>query len=199
MAKKLESNFINMVTVLFTISLIASAGVAYVYTLTQGPIEAAAQHKQQEAISNVLPGEFDNDPSADKMTQQMGNDVLELYPATLNGKLTGMAVKSFSNNGFNGRVEVMVGFTPEGAINDYSVLLNKETPGLGNKMSFWFKEGNPGNVKGMTPGEAGLKVRKDGGQVDAISAATISSRAFVDAVNRAAKALENAKSDNSKQ
>lgn len=192
MAKKLESNFINMVVVLFSISLIASAGVGYVYTLTKGPIEKAAREKQQAAISNVLPGEFDNNPTAEKYTKELDGGIVELYPAKQNGKLIGTAVKTFSNNGFNGYVEIMVGFNPDGSINDYSTLVNKETPGLGSKMSFWFREGNPGNVKGKTPGTAGLKVSKDGGEVDAITAATISSRAFLDAVNRAATALGDA-------
>ncbi len=192
MAKKLESNFINMVVVLFSISLIASAGVGYVYTLTKGPIEKAAREKQQAAISNVLPGEFDNNPTAEKYTKELDGGIVELYPAKQNGKLIGTAVKTFSNNGFNGYVEIMVGFNPDGSINDYSTLVNKETPGLGSKMSFWFREGNPGNVKGKTPGTAGLKVSKDGGEVDAITAATISSRAFLDAVNRAAAALGDA-------
>lgn len=189
MAKKLESNFINMVVVLFSISLIASAGVGYVYTLTKGPIEKAAQDKQQAAISNVLPGEFDNDPAAEKWTKEMDGGILEFYPAKHNGKSIGTAVKTFSNNGFNGYIEIMVGFNPDGSINDYSALINKETPGLGSKMNFWFREGNPGNVKGKTPGTTGLKVSKDGGDVDAITAATISSRAFLDAINRAASAL----------
>lgn len=189
MAKKLESNFINMVVVLFSISLIASAGVGYVYTLTKGPIEKAAQQKQQDAISNVMPGEFDNDPAAEKWTKEIDGGTLEFYPAKHNGELIGTAVKTFSNNGFNGYVEIMAGFNPDGSIHDYSVLVNKETPGLGSKMNDWFREGKPGNVKGKTPGTAGLKVRKDGGDVDAITAATISSRAFLDAINRAATGL----------
>lgn len=192
MAKKLESNFINMVVVLFSISLIASAGVGYVYTLTEGPIAKAAQQKQQEAIGSVMPGNFDNDPTADKWSKEIDGETLEFYPAKLNGELIGTAVKTFSNKGFNGHIEIMVGFKPDGSIHDYSALVNKETPGLGSKMNFWFREGNPGNVKGKTPGSAGLKVKKDGGDVDAITAATISSRAFMDAINRAAAALEGA-------
>lgn len=181
-----------MVVVLFSISLIASAGVGYVYTLTEGPIAKAAQEKQQAAIRNVMPGKFDNDPAKEKWSKEIDGGTLEFYPAKLNGELIGTAVKTFSNNGFNGYVEIMVGFKPDGSIHDYSALINKETPGLGSKMNFWFRAGNPGNVQGKTPGTAGLKVRKDGGDVDAITAATISSRAFVDAINRAAAALNGA-------
>ena len=192
MAKKLESNFINMVVVLFCISLIASAGVGYMYTLTEKPIAKAAQQKQQEAIRSVMPGKFDNDPAQEKWSKEVDGKILEFYPAKSHGELIGTAVKTFSNNGFNGYIEIMVGFKPDGSIHDYSALVNKETPGLGSKMNFWFREGNPGSVKGKTPGKSGLKVRKDGGDVDAITAATISSRAFVDAINRASAALEGA-------
>lgn len=192
MGKKLESNFTNMVVVLFTISLIASAGVGYVYTLTQEPIAKAAQAKQQQAISNVVPGEFDNDPTADMWTKEIDRGVLEFYPAKKGGELVGTAVKTFSNNGFNGYIEIMAGFKPDGSIYDYSVLKNNETPGLGSKMNDWFREGEKRDVRGKTPGTAGLKVSKDGGDIDAITAATISSRAFLDAINRAAAALQGA-------
>ena len=70
MGKKLESNFINMVVVLFGVTLIASAAVGYVNSLTAGPIEAAKQAKQVNAIRQVIPGEFDNDPSADVWKMQ---------------------------------------------------------------------------------------------------------------------------------
>ena len=63
MGKKLESNFINMVVVLFAVTLIASAAVGYVYTLTAGPIEEAKQAKQVNAIRQVIPGEFVYDPN----------------------------------------------------------------------------------------------------------------------------------------
>ncbi|NCE72819.1 RnfABCDGE type electron transport complex subunit G [Odoribacter sp. Z80] len=190
MGKKLESNFMNMVIVLFAVTLIASAAVGYVYTLTAGPIEAAKQAKQTNAIRQVIPGEFDNDPGADiwKMKTPDGGE-LEFYPAKKNGEAVGTAVKTYTNNGFGGTVWLMVGFNPDGTISNYSVLEHKETPGLGSKMDFWFTRNGKGNVIGKKPGTHGLKVTKDGGDVDAITAATISSRAFLDAVNRAAAGL----------
>lgn len=190
MGKKLESNFINMVVVLFAVTLIASAAVGYVYTLTAGPIAAAKQAKQVNAIRQVIPGEFDNDPSREvwkKETPDGGE--LEFYPAKKNGELIGTAVKTYTNNGFGGQVWLMVGFNPDGTIHNYSVLEHKETPGLGSKMDQWFTKDGKGNVTGKNPGTTGLKVRKDGGDVDAITAATISSRAFLDAINRAAAGL----------
>ncbi len=191
MGKKLESNFINMVIVLFAVTLIASAAVGYVYTLTAGPIDNAKQAKQVNAIRQVIPGEFDNDPNAEiweKETPDGGK--LEFYPAKRNGELVGTAVKTYTNNGFGGKVWLMVGFNPNGTISNYSVLEHKETPGLGSKMDLWFTKNGKGNIIGKKPGTTGLKVSKDGGDIDAIPAATISSRAFLDAVNRAAAGLE---------
>ena len=76
MGKKLESNFTNMVVVLFSVTLIASAAVGYVYSLTAGPIEAAKQAKQVNAIREVIPGEFDNDPNADVWKSQTADGIL---------------------------------------------------------------------------------------------------------------------------
>ena len=193
MGKKLESNFINMVVVLFAVTLIASAAVGYVYTLTAGPIEEAKQAKQVNAIRQVIPGEFDNDPNSDvwKAKTPDGGE-LEFYPAKKNDTLVGTAVKTYTNNGFGGKVWLMVGFNPDGTISNYSVLEHKETPGLGSKMDLWFTQNGKGSIIGKKPGTTGLKVSKDGGDVDAITAATISSRAFLDAVNRAAEGLSGA-------
>ena len=179
MGKKLESNFTNMVVVLFSVTLIASAAVGYVNSLTAGPIEAAKQAKQVNAIREVIPGEFDNDPNADVWKSQTADG----------GELVGTAVKTYTNNGFGGKIWLMVGFNPDGSVANYSVLEHKETPGLGSKMDVWFTSNGKGNITGKTPGTQGLKVSKDGGDVDAITAATISSRAFLDAVNRAAAGL----------
>ena len=85
--------------------------------------------------------------------------------------------------GFGGEQKVLVGFDAEGKIIDYSLLSHVETPGLGSKAADWFKKGNKGDITGMNPGEASLTVSKDGGKVDAITASTITSRAFLNAVN----------------
>lgn len=179
-----------MVVVLFSVTLIASAAVGYVQTLTADPIEAAKEAKQVNAIRQVIPGEFDNDPNADvwKVQTPDGGE-LEFYPAKKNGELVGTAVKTYTNNGFGGKIWLMVGFNPDGTISNYSVLEHKETPGLGSKMDTWFVKDGKGDIIGKNPGGNGLKVSKDGGDVDAITAATISSRAFLDAVNRASAAL----------
>ena len=189
MGKKLESNFRNMVLVLFVVTFVASAAVGVVNTLTADKIAQAQQVKQVEAIRQVV-APFDNDPltEADTVGTPDGGELV-FFPATKNGEPVGTAVKTYSNNGFSGFISIMVGFNPDGSIYNYSVLEHKETPGLGSKMGEWFVKGAKGDVTGKTPGTAGLQVSKDGGDVDAITAATISSRAFLDAINRASKAL----------
>ena len=81
--------------------------------------------------------------------------------------------------------QVLVGFDAEGNVLNYSLLSHAETPGLGSKADVWFKDGGKGDITGMNPGQAPLAVSKDGGQVDAITASTITSRAFLNAVNAA--------------
>ncbi len=178
-----------MVLVLFSVTLISSAAVAYVNSLTITSINKAKEAKQADAIRQVIPGAFNNDPVADAWKKETDGGVLEFFPAKQNGETVGTAVKTYTKNGFGGEVWLMVGFHPDGSISNYSVLEHKETPGLGSKMDQWFTKEGKGSVIGKTPGTAGLKVKKDGGDVDAITAATISSRAFLDAVNRASAAL----------
>ena len=103
--------------------------------------------------------------------------------AVLNGQ-EGFAVET-AVDGFGGQFRVMVGFDSEGNILGYEILEHQETPGLGSHMEHWFKNADkPGqNIIGRKGGA--LVVSKDGGDVDAITAATISSRAFLKAVNQA--------------
>ena len=101
----------------------------------------------------------------------------------------GMAVQAVDPNGFGGNLSVLVGFDEAGAIQGYQVLEHAETPGLGAKASFWFQKGEKGDIIGKNPSVNNLTVSKDGGEVDAITASTITSRAFLRAVNAAYAAL----------
>ena len=143
------------------ICLVAGAILAGVNQFTAGPIAVAKATALEEAIKADAP-EFDNKPTEDVYTKK----------------------------GFSGEIRVIVGFDMDGKILNYSVLQHAETPGLGAKMQEWFRaDKNKQSVLGRTIPDGGLKVTKDGGDVDAITAATISSRAFLDAVNRAYSAF----------
>ena len=106
------------------------------------------------------------------------------------GKPVGAAVES-TTTGFGGDLKVLVGFDHDGKITGYTILESSETPGLGAKAEKWFQstadggKGGKSCVIGLSPKDGELKVSKDGGQVDAITASTITSRAFLKAINEA--------------
>ena len=174
-----------MVAVLFSITLIASAGVGAVNMITVEPIAAAKAAATEAALGVVLPA-FDKTESEELTIDEMP---IVVYTATNAGETVGYAVETMTKSGFSGVVKLMVGFLPDGTINNVNVLQLAETPGLGTKMC---DEGNPllAGVKGKE-GTATFRVKKDGGEVDALTAATISSRAYLDAVNRACVAMMN--------
>jgi Na+-translocating ferredoxin:NAD+ oxidoreductase subunit G len=184
MAKK-ESTFFNMVFSLSVITLVASAALGYVYEFTIEPIAAAQLAKKVRAISVVVP-EYNNNPVDDMYLAPIpdSNDSLEIYPAYQNGALVAVAVRSFSPKGYSGNVWIMVGMKPDGSIFDISVLEHKETPGLGTKMT---DESFKAQFRNKNPENFNLKVKKDGGDVDALTGATITTRAFGDATYRAWK------------
>jgi Predicted NADH:ubiquinone oxidoreductase, subunit RnfG len=136
-----------------------------------------------DAIAIVVPG-FDNNPAEAPETIELEGVTYKIYKATKGGEFIGAAVES-SANGFGGALNVLVGFDKEGNIIDYSLLSHAETPGLGSKAADWFKKGGKGDITGMNPGQKALVVNKDGGQIDAITASTITTRAFLKAVNNA--------------
>lgn len=172
-----------MLLVLTGVTAISVALLAYVNELTKEPIAQANAKTLSDAVKAVVPG-FDNDPIADKKLQTVNGVEYAVYPASKGGEFIGAAVEAKAM-GFGGELRVLVGFDAQGNINDYSLLSHSETPGLGSKAGEWFKKGNKGDITGMNPGEAPLTVSKDGGNVDAITASTITSRAFLGAVNAA--------------
>lgn len=184
---KLESSFKNMVISLLGVTLIASAALGLVNDATKAPIAKAELEKQTKAIAAVLP-EFENLGESYKVLPAEGRDSVEIFPALdASGAVVANAIKSYTYEGFSGYIEVMVGLDNLGTISGYQVLKHAETPGLGSKMDSWFNNAEkPGqNILGKSLSDGQLTVSKDGGKVDAITAATISSRAFLDAVNRA--------------
>ena len=186
--KKLESSFINMFLVLLAIALISGGALGTVYNITKAPIAEAKLAKQVKAIQQVVPG-FTNQPSEEALHVDDNGEQVVVYPAKKDGQFMGAAVETFTKNGFGGLIKIMIGFDKEGNIINYSVLEHKETPGLGSKMNDWFRTGK-GDINGKNPVTTKMTVSKDGGDIDAITAATISSRAFLDAVNRGYKVYE---------
>ncbi len=190
MAKKVKSSFINMVLTLMSITVVASLALGSIYNLTLEPIAAAKKAASERAIKLVLPP-FDSLSSfkvpiaaIPEITASNGaQDSLQFHEAFLNGQAVGTAVATFSNQGYDPtQIQMMVGFLPDGVIDSTVVTQQKETPGLGTKMT---GAKFNGQFAGQNPDSFKLYVKKDEGDVDAITASTISSRAVCDAIRRA--------------
>lgn len=184
---KPESSLRNMVLSLFGISLVMSAALGFVYNVTKEPIAAAIKAKEVSAIKEVLPA-FDNDPVSNAKEV---NGML-FYYASSSDSVVGYAAKTFTEIGYSGRFDLMVGFLPDGTIHNIVVLEQKETPGLGTNMVLPKFKNQFLNLNIAEIKNSRLLVNKDGGTIDAISAATITSRAYCDGVQRAYNAyMEN--------
>ena len=174
-----------MVLVLFCITLISSACVGLVNMITVDPIAKAKEAAVKAALAAVLP-EFDTTEKSEHTADELS---IIAHKATKSGKVVGYAIETATKSGFSGMIKMMVGFDTKGTIININVLEQNETPGLGAKMT---EEGNPllASIKGKSASKFNFKVRKDGGEVDALTAATISSRAYAEAVARAYQVFE---------
>ena len=190
--KKLESSLLNMVLVLTGVAVVMGGILAFVNHLTEGPI---AQQKEKTLADGIKAVMVCDDIVVAKTDEVRQNDakgkeqVFMIYQVKdAQGKDLGAAVES-TTMGFGGDLKVLVGFNPAGQILGYTLLEHAETPGLGAKADQWFQKGQKGDIIGKDPKEP-LVVSKDGGQVDAITASTITSRAFLKAVNNAYNAYK---------
>ncbi len=181
--KKLQSTWYNMVIVLTLISVVAGAALGYVNSVTEQPIQEIKAQQLADGIREVL-----NNPDVD-----VAEPVTTESGAIIYCTDKGTAVQASDPNGFGGRLSVLVGFNEAGEIQGYRVMETSETPGLGAKAQQWFQKDGKGNIIGKKAGS--LKVSKDGGEVDAITASTITSRAFLRCVNAAYEALNTLSAD----
>ena len=176
-----------MVVALLVIAAVSGGVLGLVYGMTKDTIAKVDQKKNEAAIQAVLPLEGEISYKADTLKYNYeGVDLT--FPCNLaydaNGTFQGAAVKT-SEGGFGGKIDMMVGFTADGTIKGTSVLSHAETPGLGANMTGKFKD----QFVDKNPASYKLTVTKDGGDVDAITAATITSRAFSKAVDKAYQAF----------
>ena len=172
-----QSTLKNMALCLTLVCLICSAVLGVAYAVTLEPVKAAQVAKTNKAIAQVLP-EFADDNVAEQSVTVEGVEYTYYHPSS------GYAVISVVN-GFGGALSVMVGITEDGKVYNTSVISHSETPGLGAKCQS--DEGFLGQFRGFDPASARLAVTKDGGDIDAITASTITSRAYTLAVANAVK------------
>lgn len=190
--KKLESSLMNMVLVLTLVAVIMGGILAFVNHLTEGPIAEQKEKALADGIKAVMAcndlkvAKTDEVKQNDAKGKEMTFTIYQIQDAQ--GKDLGAAVES-TTMGFGGDLKVLVGFDTEGKILGYTLLEHAETPGLGAKADKWFQKDQKGDIIGKDPKEP-LTVSKDGGQVDAITASTITSRAFLLAINNAYNAYK---------
>ncbi len=188
-------DLLKMMFVLTTICLVAAFALSQVYAVTKGPIAKAKRMEKLAAIKAVLPA-YDNEP--DREEKAMGGRVC--YPGTQGGQVVGFAFEATSPNGYSGDIKVMVGVTPQGEISGLQILDHKETPGLGSKIedaqwrdtAIWT---DAQKSKRRTLSNSRWNVKKDGGDIDQISGATISPRAVVEAMRGGLKDFDKAKNE----
>lgn len=186
--KKLKSTLPNMVISLGLIGIVAGGLLGGMYAITKDPIAEAEKRQLTASIAEVAPA-FDNSPEADRDTVKIDGKDFIIYPAVEGGRLNGAAVLGYTMEGFSGEVVVLCGFDAQGNVKDYRVIRHAETPGLGAKMEEWFHDpAGARSVIGKNPSVEKFYVAKDkaqGGEIDAITAATISSRAFLGVMRQA--------------
>ena len=169
-----QSSLKNMVLCLTGVCLVCGAILGVIYAVTYEPIKEAAQKALVASIAQVL-------PEGGEISDALQGGGFEYYESKAGEDIVGYAVKS-STIGFGGTLSLMVGILPDGTVYNTSVLAHSETPGLGAKCT-----SDPkfvGQWQGFAPDKV-LKVKKDGGDVDAITASTITSRAYALAVSNA--------------
>lgn len=193
--KKLQSTLPNMVVVLTAVAVISGAVLASVNHATEAPIKAQGEKALAEGIKNVMATEDLQVAWEDTIRLDINGKEQAFVVHHVNdaqGNALGAAVES-TTMGFGGDLKVLVGFSGDDKILGYTVLQHAETPGLGAKADVWFKnEAAPAsNIVGRVMDTAKpLTVSKDGGEINAITASTITSRAFLNAVNQAYSAYK---------
>lgn len=168
----------RLVVVLTVICLVAGLLLAWVNDLTAGPIAAAAREEKMAAVRDVLPP-CDNDPDADKKVVVVDEQEWIFYIGRKQGQYVGTAFEAVSGKGYGGTIRIMVGVTAAGTVNGVAVLAHKETPGLGAKIG---GDAFRTQFPGLSVRDTRWAVSKDGGDVEAITAATVSSRAVAGAM-----------------
>ncbi len=182
-------DILRLIVVLTSLCIVSAIALAKIYDLTKGPIAHQKRLEVLRAIKTVLPA-HDNEPDRDRVKLSIGVDKRgeemqgEFYRGRKEGRLIGIAFKITSREGYGGDIQVMVGLLPNGMINGVEVLSHLETPGLGAKIGeAKFKD----RFKNRNLSNTAWAVKKDGGDIDGITGATISSRAVIKAVKEGLK------------
>jgi electron transport complex protein RnfG len=176
----------RLILVLTLITAGAGLILSLVELVTREPIAEQRRLETLRALKAVLP-QANNSPDEDTVQlvtgkDKRGRDVQRtFFRGKQDGALSGVAFKVVAPDGYSGNIDIMVGIDPGGTIAGIEILSHAETPGLGDKITLpSFKA----NFAGKNLGNADWRVKKDGGEFDQITGATISPRAVVGAVRK---------------
>lgn len=181
----------KLVVVLTAIAIGSAVSLALVYSATKGPIEEARRQKMIRLLKNVLPP-FDNEVDKESEEKIDGKDARgrevrrTVYAAKKDGKIVGRAFQTTAPDGYSGDILVLMGVAPDGVLTGVEIVAHKETPGLGDKIA---KKEWRETFKGKSL-RSKLDVKKDGGEIDQFSGATISPRAVTKAVKEGLRFVE---------
>ncbi|MFH0926930.1 MAG: RnfABCDGE type electron transport complex subunit G [bacterium] len=185
-------DFFKPILILTTICMVAAVILAKVYDITKEPIAEQKSREQLNAIDAVVPG-HDNDPIKDAIKVSVGKDkrgeeqVIEFFRCFKQDKLVGVAFKAKTSEGFGGNIAIMIGVNEKGIITGIEILESQESPGLGAKiLKPFFKD----QFKGRSLQNTKWQVKKDGGDIDQITGATVSPRAVTKAVKEGLRIFE---------
>lgn len=190
--KKLKSTLPNMVVVLTCVALITGGLLAWVHHITEAPKLAEQQRSLAADISKVMGGKSVKETDVKNITKEFDGKTYNFvvhYVADANDSPLGKAVES-TTMGFGGDLTVLVGLDQQGKVLGYAIRQTAETPGLGIKAAEWFQKDGKGSIIGKDPMDKGFAVSKDNGDIDGITASTITSRAFLKAVRQASEATK---------
>ena len=190
--ERLQSNLKNMVGVLVGVAFVCALLLSVFNKVTAGPVAEQAAKTLQDGIKTVMQSDSVV-VSGDRIIEKEFSGRNLSFVVHMTDK--GVAIESTDPNAFGGNLKVLVGFAEDGEILGYTILESAETPGLGAKATEWFLDEAPGDIVGLNVWEDNLTVSKDGGDVDAITASTITSRAFLRAVTQAWTAYHGEKDD----
>ncbi|OIO73158.1 MAG: NADH:ubiquinone oxidoreductase subunit RnfG [Zetaproteobacteria bacterium CG1_02_53_45] len=180
---KFDKEQLQMVLALFVVAVIAATLLGLTDIFTRGPIAAAEKEALHSALAQVLPAHA-NDAQADMFVIGREKQALSIYPGKDKaGRLNGFAWEVTAPDGYAGSIRILVGLYPDGKIHAIRVTGHKETPGLGDGIvnnAGWLAA-----FAGQELDSRNWKVKKDGGDFDQFTGATITPRAVVKAVKGA--------------
>jgi electron transport complex protein RnfG len=181
--KKISSTAAAMII----FSLLASTALSISYFVTKTPIEESDARAKRIFLNQVIPSNlYDNNLVKDTISVEpnplIGNKKnIDIYRAKKNNQVIAVIIETIAPDGYSGEIKTLVGIDQEDKILGVRVITHKETPGLGDyieiEKSQWIKNFNLKSLDKMTEKE--WAVKKDGGDFDYISGATITPRAVI--------------------